>query len=166
MSFWFFFIDTTPASVASEFGGFFIALFPSPLPPQHISLQIQWYAPRSFASSFLFFRNYLNSFTDSNLIFIFFLWFCGELEWTELRPRRRNCRTQWGRSRCRSLFSTSPSVKVEIVSPEPPRFSSLFSLDPLFLFFLHFFKFKIPFLLSVLQVLEQLSGQTPVFSKG
>lgn len=166
MSFWFFFIDTTPASVASEFGGFFIALFPSPLPPQHISLQIQWYAPRSFASSFLFFRNYLNSFTDSNLIFIFFYGFV--VNWNELNLGlgEETVEPNEGDQGAEACSQHLRRWKWRSSHQSRQGFHHSSHWIRFFSFFFIFFKFKIPFLLSVLQVLEQLSGQTPVFSKG
>ena len=44
------------------------------------------------------------------------------LKWIWCRLQRRNCRTQWGRSRSRNSCSTSPLVRVEIVSPELLRY--------------------------------------------
>jgi len=41
------------------------------------------------------------------------------------RRRRRSSPTRWGRSRCRSWCSTSPSERVGIASLAPPRFVPL-----------------------------------------
>lgn len=94
------------------------------------------------------------------VLFTNIYWYRRFIVYLEIRRRRRNYRIQWEKLRFRSLFSIFLSVKAVTVSPELLRFDSIRTL--LLFSVINLIRFNV----AIFQVLEQLSGQTPVFSKG